>query len=210
MQAFNDYIRNIMYLVVFMTFVGMIMPGGGYRKYIEIVMGLVLIIVIITPIASLVGAEARAGEVVSHFLGSDISAITAHDEVRFINQRERMLNENVNDIVAAQIAALIRDTGFSLIRTDVRFSADTGEFLELRLAVSRDGASYVAGDVETVERRPFIRVERVEISLRESRQTELAQNESAEADDAETQLLRKIISDFYNVSQDNIHIEVLN
>ncbi|MCL2674453.1 MAG: stage III sporulation protein AF [Defluviitaleaceae bacterium] len=207
MQAFNDYIRNIMYLVVFMTFVGMIMPGGNYRKYVDIVMGLVLIIVIITPIASLVGAEARAGEVVARFLDGDISAMTAHDEAHFMSRRERMLNENVNDIVAAQISALIRDTGFSLIRSDVRFSAETGEFLELRLIVSPNGTSSVAGAVETVERRPFIRIERVEVSLRESRQTGQTQNESTESIDAETQLLRKIISDFYNVSQDNIHIE---
>jgi len=199
-----------MYLVVFMTFVGMIMPGGNYRKYIEIVMGLVLIIVIITPIASLVGAEARAGEVVSRFLDGDISAMTTHDEARFMNERERMLSENVNDIVAAQITELIRDTGFSLIRTDVRFSTNTGEFQEIWLAVARDKAESAEGANEAMERRPFIRVERVEVSLRESRRSEQAGQDFAVYADAETQLLRKIISDFYNVSQDNIHVEVLN
>jgi len=195
-----------MYLVVFMTFVGMIIPGGSYRKYVEIVMGLVLIIVIITPIASLFGAEMRAGDAVTRFLEGDIVAITAHDEARFLNQRDHMLNENVNDMVAAQISALINDTGFSLTHSDVRFSVDDGEFLEIRLIVVRNEMEFSADTTPIAENRQFIRVERVEVSLRESRQSG---RESTEFNDAETQHLRKIISDFYNVSQDNIHIEVL-
>ena len=208
MQAFNDYIRNIMYLVVFMTFVGMIMPGGGYRKYVEIVMGLVLIIVIITPIASLVGMEARAGDAAARFLeGGGTPVMTVQDEARLMNQRERVMSENVNDIVAAQIAVLIQDSAFSLVGADMRFSAETGEFSELWLTVARDRASSGAEAVEISESRPFIRVERVEVSLRENRRNEQMQSEVHEYINSETQVLRKIISDFYNLSQDNIHIE---
>ncbi|MCL2852767.1 MAG: stage III sporulation protein AF, partial [Defluviitaleaceae bacterium] len=56
---------------------------------------------------------------------------------------------------------------------------------------------------------PFIRVERVDVSLRESRLRQSNQAAIAESTDESIQLLKQTISDFYNIDSDNIHIEVL-
>ena len=201
-QAFNDYIRNIMYLVVFMSFAGMIMPDGGYRKYVDVVMGLVLIIAVITPIAALFGTGVGGAMWNSTFTES---VVIADDMDVFISQHERMMSESINSIVGAQVSRLIDSTGFMLIASEADFSPE-GEFLELRLIVARDGVPYTIESEETAERRQFIRVERVEVSLRESRLTEYSQHE--ELSEVEQRFLRNIISDFYNISPGNIHIEL--
>ena len=212
MQEFSDYIRNIMYLVIFMTFVGIISPGGSYKKYIDMVLGLVLIIVIISPVASFLGrGAAGAGEAIARILdASEIAALTDYDEAFFLGQRERILGEHVNAIIRAQLDALLTGTPFSVYQSEARFATDTGALVDLRLDVVRDEDSGAeagtAGTPGAYAGYRFIRVQRVEVSLRESR---LRQSAAAESADESIQLLKRTISDFYNIDPDNIHIEVL-
>ena len=210
MSAFNDYIRNIMYLVIFMAFVGIIMPGGSYKKYVDIVLGLILIIVIISPVASFFGAETRAEETVKRLFDEGEVAAAAMGGANFTDQRGRMLNDSINEIVSAQLAELLAGTGFTLYDSQVGFIADTARFVDLRLIVERDEAPGVMYEEhETSDSgRPFIRVERVEVSLRQSRAIEAAQANAASSDDEEIRILRRTISDFYNIDPDNIYIEV--
>ena len=216
MQVFNDYIRNIMYLVIFMTFVGIITPGGSYKKYVDIVLGLVLIIVIISPVASFMGGsgmEVGAGEAVARiFESSEIVALADYDEAFFLEQRDRILGEHVNAIIRTQLDALLTGTQFSIYRSEARFASDTGALVDLRLSVVRD-VPWGTDDTDDVPQiyagYPFIRVERVDVSLRESRLRQSNQAAIAESTDESIQLLKQTISDFYNIDSDNIHIEVL-
>jgi len=200
-----------MYLVIFMTFVGIIVPGGGYKKYVDIVLGLVLIIVIVSPVAAFFGADTGAEEAVARLL-PDGGAVAGYESERFAGQRDRMISDNVNEIVRAQIGALMVGTGYELRSSDVRFLPDTGRFLELRLAVAVQPAQQSPEIVVQAAEpsRPFIRVDRVEVSLRESRAEEAARAEIAALGSEGIQLLRRTISDFYNIDADNIYIEVLN
>ena len=218
MQEFNDYIRNIMYLVIFMTFVGIISPGGSYKKYIDIVLGLVLIIVIISPVAAFLGGRgggAVAGEAVARILeGSEIAGLTEYDEAFFLGQRDRILGEHVNAIIRTQLDALLEGTPFSIYLSEANFAADTGALIDLRLAVLADenfNDTSARGDTPQVfAGRPFIRVERVEVSLRETRRSQVDMGRASDVpDDESLQLLKRTISDFYNIDVDNIYIEVL-
>ena len=223
MQVFGDYIRNIMYLVIFMTFVGIVSPAGSYKKYVDLVLGLVLIIVVISPVASMLGTGAgasAAGEAVARILdGSDIAALTDYDEAYFLGQRERMLGEHVNAIIRTQLDALLTGTAFAVYRSEARFASDTGALVDLRLSVIRDEAAQYPAD-ETAADAPrayagyrFIRVDRVEVSLREEnrlrRNNMSVSSEPGAYSDEDIQLLKRTISDFYNIDAGNIHIEVL-
>ncbi|MCL2618076.1 MAG: stage III sporulation protein AF [Defluviitaleaceae bacterium] len=213
MQEFNDYIRNIMFLVIFMTFVGIISPGGSYKKYIDIVLGLVLIIVVISPVAAFLGGGAgEADGAVARILdASHIAGIADYDEAFFISQRDRILGEHVNAIIRSQLDALLAGTRFSVYSSEASFVSETGALIDLRLAVMMDEA-YDADAADTAQAyagRPFIRVERVDVSLRESRLRQHATPPEGSADSESIQLLKQTISDFYNIDAGNIHIEVL-
>ena len=52
-NALADYTQNIAMIIIFTTFVNLIMPSGDFKKYIKMVLGLIVIITILGPINSI-------------------------------------------------------------------------------------------------------------------------------------------------------------
>ncbi len=55
MPAFFDYLRNITYYLLFSTLAGMAAPSGKYKKYVTLITGMVLLLLMIQPLRSLAG-----------------------------------------------------------------------------------------------------------------------------------------------------------
>ena len=53
-----EWLRNISYYLVLVTAVTYVLPSNSYRKYVRFFTGLVLILMLLTPIWNLFGTEA--------------------------------------------------------------------------------------------------------------------------------------------------------
>lgn len=195
MQAFNEYVRNIMYIMVFIAFIGIIVPDGGFKKYIDLVLGLFLIIVMVQPLAVLLG-EAGGFEGVGRMLeGSEAAANMLVNEAALADLSVRMMDDNANTIINSQLQTLMQGSGYALISSHARINHDLGEIRELKIVVHRTQEEL--GEAIESQQRPLIRVERVVL------RTQAIQPQENISDD-----LYQLISDFYNISIDNIHIQL--
>jgi len=63
-----EWLRNISYYLILVTAVTYVLPSGSYRKYIRFFTGLVLILMLLTPVLNLFGKnEGMAGNLAKKY-----------------------------------------------------------------------------------------------------------------------------------------------
>ncbi|MBR6543136.1 MAG: stage III sporulation protein AF [Anaerotignum sp.] len=55
MEAFTAYIKTITALTIFSALVGILLPEGKYRRYAELVLGIMVLGVVLEPLLRLLG-----------------------------------------------------------------------------------------------------------------------------------------------------------
>ena len=179
MPAFFDYLRNIAYYLVFMAVVGVIVPSGNYKKYIALVMGIMLIGVVLRPLTTFIERpQLPMTNLFGNVIPPDISEHGSHIEPAFHYQ------------LSNQVRALLLRNGFELVSAEWETAEDFTYIRQVNL------------DVRIIEveptSRPFIRVEPVRISPYQP-------SEEPE----ETKVIKNLISDFYNMDVGNINVNIL-
>ena len=178
MPAFFDYLRNIAYYLVFMAVVGVIVPSGNYKKYIALVMGIMLIGIVLRPVATFLDRpQLPMTDLFGNVLPPAVGEHSSHIEPAFHYQ------------LSNQVRALLFRNGFELISAEWETSEDFTYIRQVNLEVR-------AMETEP-ERRPFIRVEPVRIGPYQP-------SEEPE----EVKIIKNLISDFYNMDMANIHISI--
>ncbi len=191
-EDISNYIRNIAFFLIFISFIGIIIPNTKYKSYINILLGFMLVMIMISPIATLIYNKQNP---LDRFLLSVNGATkqTTTDELKeFEILQQDMINKTYKANVVEQINSLIKEESLSISEYEIDFNQNTGQILKLVLNLKET--------IIVPTPKPFIRIEpfKVEIS---------PQDEDKE-EDLQALRVKKIISDFYNMSADNIHISI--
>ena len=150
-----DYIKNILVFIILITFVGIILPSNKYKEYINTVLGLILIIMTLTPINGMLDFYDFV-PVFNNFTD---------------NNYNQSLQKNLKSSLDMQIKLVLKEYDYEVI--DSEFELDTGE------------AFVISG---------------VYLSLYgELRDDDLK---------GEEEYVKKVISSFYIVPKENIHIDI--
>jgi len=182
MMEFFEYLRNISYYLVFMAFVGVIAPSGNYKKYITLVMGIMLIGITIYPVVTLLGRESVP-------LTSVFGNITPAGGGAFAQGQHDYLREAFHAQLTMQTESLLAGNGFGLTAAEWESADDLSHIKSVRLQVIRQ---------ETPQtRQPFVRIEPVRIAPYQP------------APNPDALIIKNILSDFYGIHPDNIHVEIL-
>lgn len=59
LEALYDWIRNLAFYLVVMTAMLEVVPGNAYKKYIQFFTGLVLILLVVTPVLEVTGTSGK-------------------------------------------------------------------------------------------------------------------------------------------------------
>ena len=186
MSAFFEYLRNITYYLMFATVVGMVAPTGKYRKFVSLVMGFILLAVMLAPLAR------WGGEIpVTQWF----SGIVPHEgdfsgsETTYGQWRNTYLRGAFEDQLRTQLKGLLSQNGFTVYSTDFSYTDDFSRITAVRVTVSRAA--------EDARRVPFIRIEPVQVGRNDQDEP------CAISDEA-----KNLISEFYNLPLQHIHVNV--
>ena len=187
MGAFFEYIQNITYYLLFAAIAGMVAPAGKYKKFVSLVMGFILLLLVLQPLSWLDGGENfdpagwLAGVV-------PVSASASWDETQLHEQwLGGHLAEAFETQLTMQLEALLAAQGIQLHTAVFMYTDDFSRITRVRAVISRN---------EAPQRVPFIRIEPVQVGPHVYEPCNL----SAEA--------RNLIAGFYNLSLEHIDIEV--
>lgn len=193
MPAFFQYARNITYYLLFAALLGMAAPNDKYKKYIALVSGFILICLILQPLKPLLSGGIPVTELFARIVPVPQAAAAesgegASFETTYEQWRYETLKSAFEEQLDTQLSELLSHNGYELEEAEYECADDFSRIQRISVTVT------AKPDTET--RKPFIRIEPVRISAGEG-------DESDESD-----AVKKVISDFYGLPSEHIHVRV--
>jgi len=196
MQVVSEYIRNIAVFMIFSSFITIISPGKKYEPYINLVLGIILIFLITIPLAGVINAIAGgSGDFFSDASLQHERAIMARQIEDAGQAQIDTILETYTQSLAQQLTRIVENHGFALhnVEFDIDSGEDFGKIQSMRITISED-------DVQP----RLIRIDPVRIAAGVNTRGEQTPSEIEESPRIIS--LKNAISDFYNLSEDNIYV----
>lgn len=192
MAAFFEYVRNITYYLLFAALAGMAVPSGPYQKYVRLVTGLVLVCLLLRPLLPLVEGGLPVTELFAGIVSVPLE--NPSGEAEFLAGYEAWQYETLktafDEQLDAQLNALLSQNGYEVESADFACTEDFSQVERVTLTVRRITPKST--------QKPFIYIEPVRVG---------GGADSQETDE-DADAVKKIISDFYKLSAEHIHVKV--
>ncbi|MCL2578080.1 MAG: stage III sporulation protein AF [Defluviitaleaceae bacterium] len=197
MPAFFEYIGNITYYLLFAAVAGIFAPAGKYRKFVSLVLGFVLLLLMIQPLAGLLGG--RDIPITQWFAGNVPVQIVNDDlDSAYAEWWDNHLRDSFETQLEAQITRLLNANDFAVHSAEFSYSPDFGAITDVRITVSAEKLS----QSNETGRVPLIRIQPPEISPIRIGDASPAEN------CPHTETVKNLISEFYNLPTSHIYVEV--
>lgn len=195
MSAFFEYFRNITYYLLFATIVGIFAPVGKYRKFVSLVMGFALLLLMLAPLTRF-----GSGMPINQLFGELIPGMWDDEspdwESGYAQWRDEYFRQIFEAQLETQLRGLLTEEGFTLHSAAFEYSSDFTRLTSVRVSVGR----VTAGEAERV---PFIRIVPPQISP-----IEIGRVPEEPADCPVATEVKILISQFYNLPKSHIDVEV--
>ncbi|MCL2048618.1 MAG: stage III sporulation protein AF [Defluviitaleaceae bacterium] len=192
MPAFFEYLRNITYYLMFATVIGIFAPMGKYRKFVSLVLGFVLLLMMIQPLAVVLKTQDIP---VTQWFANFSPAGSFSGEALWDDHLRGAFEAQLE----AQLTQLLNANGFVVHASSFGYSDDFAKLTYVNVDVS-------AEEFPSNERVPFIRIEPPQIRpiiIGTPHAEQAETNEAAEA-------VKSLISQYYNLPVTHIHVTMTN
>lgn len=204
MEEIYSWIKNILVYMIINTIIMNLLGNKSYKKYISIVSGMILVLIVITPVIKLMKLE----DSLDYYLKANEFSIEASDfknDLKRVEERQKdALFAAEKEKIRVQVEQLLSEESLTLKSFEVVFeldpeSADFAKIKVMKLTADRidDGGKDEAGSISIEE----IEVYRIIIG------TSIDNSEQSVPSPLEIRVKNKL-SDFYNLEQGNINISV--
>lgn len=169
MQIFKDWIIDILVVMIFITILDAMIPSSNFKKYIDMVTGLVIIIAILSPVVNLIkGEDFIQKEVISGTLGlkseeiiNDNAYLKVQEEV-FAEQYKKNMEENIRQWIDKKYNTDVKKVSIDF-DSDIK---DTQHFGYIkRVEVYMGNAEEGLADKITEDISSFYNVDKANISI---------------------------------------------
>jgi hypothetical protein len=196
MTAFFEYIGNITYYLIFASVAGMFAPVGKYKKFVSLVLGFVLLLLIVQPLAGFFGQDIPVQEWFADAIPINFP-VTQNGTAIYEQWWDEHLRGSFEAQLEAQVTRLLNANNFAVNAAEFSYSADFSNLTEVRVSVTPHYFPRGEGG-----RVPFIRIQPPQISPIRIGETPTPET----CPYSET--VKNLISQFYNLPTSHIYVEV--
>jgi len=189
MPAFFEYLRNITYYLLFAALVGLIAPTGKYKKFVSLVMGLIMLVLLLQPVRDIVGRQIPVNEWFAGIIPQPAYSFASADDA-YATWRDTYLAAAFNAQLTAQLEGLLERDGITMHSAAFEYTPDFSRITSISVQVSRQQ--------EETRRVPFIRIEPIQIRPQDDPPEDPLINE-----------VKNLIAGFYNLPGSHIYVELL-
>jgi len=202
----REWVVTIISVIIFVTFVEILIPSSNYKRYINVVIGFLLMTVILTPLTKFIKGQINLGDGVFK-TSSQLELLTAKNRINSIQYDN---NEAVVKLYKSKISEQIKN----YIEYSTEYIVD-----EILVEVEDDNNSPQFGSITNFnitlkEKMEDVKsgnkvVEPVQINISTGKNS----NNTVEANsiliNSREDSIKEEISNLYDVTEDNINIHVL-
>lgn len=194
MEFLKGWIINIIFIVVLASLIELLLPSSTMKKYVNVIIGMIIIIVILTPIIS----------VINRNLDMDVNVFNSFYKLNA--QSSRLINQlnssKDNEIFIVEYKKRLSDSLRDYIKKEFSFDSDVD------LVINEDLSSQNFGMINSVSIKlkrsdgNVVPIEKVEIGSREEKTKEKPETILTQK---EKEMVKKI-SALYGVDINNISV----
>lgn len=199
-----EWVRNIVIYLILNTIIMNLLGNSSYKKYVSIVSGMILLLLVVSPFLKLLNMN----EILDYYLNVNIYQADVSDfksELKLMEDKQKeVVFAGFKDRIKDQVSDILEDDKLYLYNLDVTINQDTesdsfGEIISLSI-----DAGYLEDEGIPVQ---MINIERIAISDIKTQESK-EKISSGNLPSAEEIYIKKRLSDFYNMKQDNININI--
>lgn len=194
-EFLRDWVINIVIVIIFIVFVEIIIHSEKFKKYVKLVTGLVLMVVIINPIVTLVGKDYSLDNIA-------IQSTNAFSKMELENMSQKLdsiQNEQVISIYKQELNGQIK--GQLLLINGVK---DADVYVE----VDSDPKSSQFGSLQSINAIIFEESSTSEHNSAIRKVSISIENKKDDSSSKLTELVKSKLISVYQVPADKIHIEI--
>lgn len=204
MEELYAWIRNIVIYMIMNTIVMNLLGNKSYKKYISIVSGMILVLIVITPILKLI----KLDQSLDYFFNSNNFVVDTSEfksQLKGVEkeQQEAVFAEFENEI-KEQVKKMLQQKNVSVESIDVVFHTDSDSELFGSIEAMNIHAALDENQEASEENR--MNIDKIKIA-----QITIGDEEKTSEKKVPTPLeitIKKELADFYNMEQGNINISI--
>lgn len=221
MENIYNWVKNIVFFLVLITIINNLVGSSKYKKYINLISGMILIILVLNPLFDLFDIDEKIdyniekntfiSESKSGFQGIS-PRMTDPETIDKINQIEEIQMTSILEKYKVEVknktAQLLEDENLFIVEFDVVINEDEasgylGEIKQMDLV-----ASYTVNNEDTTI-EPIKKIEINKVEIGDNVNTEIEENDNNKPILSEKEIsIKNLLSDFYNVDPNNINISI--
>lgn len=184
-----QWIKNIAFYMILITAVMNVIPNNNYKKYINLFTGIVMIILVISPISKLLGASTRLdSNFIKNIYNQEIVNLKV-DAYQISDTSSSKLLEEYKNEISNQIEEIVNKEGYFVVKSKIVMNED------------RESDNY--GNLEEIQ---------VVLSTQEKKNQKILVDKiqigQKQFENPEEISVKNVIDDFYNVGLDNINVSI--
>ena len=200
MNTISEYARNIAIFLIFIAFIGIVIPNEKYKKYINLICGFVLMILVLTPVLKLFSnSEININNIYKE-MEINLNRNIIHKELEYYEEATlNMILETYKSDLENQMKIIILSKGFNPLEINIEIDVSPenfGEVTQIKTIVSKEAVKNNKNSVINIER----------ISIGPQISSKNIDDRDFE-ESIEIKNLKNYLSDFYNLSVSNIYIK---
>lgn len=206
MQWIKNWVETIILVILATSILEMLMPNNHFKKYIQMVMGILIIFTIIRPVSSLFSKQIRyASTIETHDLQIEKYNIQNNQALNYsdvqkeqiVDMYESKLKSQAQDIV--QRISHVEGASVEVVFNNNIDSKQFGEIQKLNIMLPKQQEKN--SNSSLIQK---VKIEKIQIGLKKVAESESHSKETANS----IKELKNSLSDFYNLSPTNINISV--
>ena len=200
-HAISQYTQSIAMIIIFTSFINLIMPSGNFEKYIKMVLGLIVIITILAPINTLIFKnKPNYTDILQRYEIEIENTSMQVESGQYLEAQKDIILHHYRQTIIPQMTDIIeKNKKVQVLDLEVDLDQDTdsnefGKITRINMVVAQ------VGDKSS---KKGIKVPKIQVGNKEI--------QSYSGDQIEGQLQEKIktsLIDFYNLPDVNINIIV--
>jgi stage III sporulation protein AF len=205
MGEIYSWVKNIIIFLVLTTIISNLLGKSNYKKYINLVIGIILVILVISPLLKLF----KLGDTLDYFFSINILSTQAKDiNGKLIEMEEGQMSAIIKEYkedIKEQVSKLLKGQDLFLVSIEITVDEKEGsetfgclEYLNVTASEIRQDTEKSSSEIEKVN------IDSIEIG---EEKEDNSNSENGILSPSEINV-KNLLSDFYNMNPDNINISI--
>ncbi|MDO5521688.1 MAG: stage III sporulation protein AF [bacterium] len=212
MEYIYQAVKNIIIFMLLITVLSNLLGQSSYKKYINIFVGLVLIIIVVTPILKIINSNQK----VDQYFHKNLYKINASDMTEQLNSADdsykKIVLKEYKGTIQNQIEEELKSHNLALRQVDIGINEDVtaeecGQVQSIKLTASK-GEEKEKQNSSTIDEVDKVVIDKVDINNSEKASRESDTNVGDKYDTVEELTVKEELSALYGISEDYINVKI--